>query len=200
MTKPTLTTEALRALVQSVACVLVVACATADPPVGQSATVPGGDAVTGAFDTGQERAISAYQDYLVRYPHSREYDSIARRLADLLVERAADQQLAADTTPGDAARLQARTRQDYAEAIGYYEYLLQNNAQVPDNTALLYQLSRAYEESGESQQALAAIHRLLAQQPLANSQLYADTCFRSGGTAVRGGCLPGGGRVLPGGD
>ena len=98
---------------------------------------------------GREKAIVAYRDYLARYPDGPEHDSITRRLADLLVEQAADMQLAAATTRDDPAQLEAAARQSYGEAISRYEYLLNKYPDGPDTTDLLYQLSRAYEESGQ---------------------------------------------------
>jgi tetratricopeptide (TPR) repeat protein len=131
---------------------------------------------------GREKAIVAYRDYLANYPDGSERDSITRRLADLLVEQAADLQLAAATatTRAAAAGLAATARQAYGEAVSCYEYLLNKSPHGADRTDLLYQLSRAYEESGESQQALTAIDRLLAQEPASNIRLYADTRFRRG--------------------
>ena len=127
---------------------------------------------------GREKAITAYRGYLARYPDGPEHDRIIRRLADLLVEQAADMQLAAATS-GDAG-VQTKARQAYGEAIDHYEYLLDKTPHGPDRTDLLYQLSRAYGESGESQQALAVIDHLLAQEPASNLRLYADTRFRRG--------------------
>ena len=129
---------------------------------------------------GQEMAITSYRDHLARYPDSPEYDSITRRLADLLLEQAADLQLATAVNPADAARQEAQAQQSYTAAISYYEYLLQQDPHGPQSTAVLYQLSRAYQESGASQQALTAIDSLLAQELDTNQQLYADTRFRQG--------------------
>ena len=129
---------------------------------------------------GQEKAIASYRDHLARYPDSPEYDSITRRLADLLLEQAADLQLATAVNPADAARQEAQAQQSYTAAISYYEYLLQQDPHGPQSTAVLYQLSRAYQESGASQQALTAIDSLLAQELDTNQQLYADTRFRQG--------------------
>jgi tetratricopeptide (TPR) repeat protein len=128
----------------------------------------------------QEKAIAAYRDYLARYPDSPEYDSITRRLADLLVERAADIQLATATTPVDAAKREKQGLQAYAEAISHYEYLLEKDRYGPNSTALLYQLSRAYQESGQPQQALTTIDLMLARDSDADLRLYADTRFRQG--------------------
>ncbi len=129
---------------------------------------------------GREKAIVSYRDYLARYPDSPEHDRITRRLADLLVEQAADLQLDAATSRDNPAQLEAAARQSYSEAISLYEYLLNKDPDGPDTTDLLYQLSRATEETGQTQQALTVIDRLLAQEPVSNTRLYADTRFRRG--------------------
>jgi tetratricopeptide (TPR) repeat protein len=128
----------------------------------------------------REQAITSYRDYLAQYPDSPERDRVTRRLADLLLEQAADLQLAAATTTADSARLEADAMQAYAAAIRHYEYLLQRDPHGPQSTAVLYQLARAYQESGASQQALTTIDRLLAQQPDTDLRLYTDTRFRQG--------------------
>ncbi len=167
-----------------VACLLVAACTTR-PGLNTTertlaASAPDLTSATLSASSGREKAIAAYRDYLARYPDRSEHDNITRRLADLLVEQAADMQLAVTTAPEDAARLEAKALQTYREAIGYYEYLLKKNLRGPDRTDLLYQLSRAYAESGQTQQALTAIDRLLVLEPDTNMRLYADTRFRRG--------------------
>ena len=167
--------KACRKLALAVTCLLMAACAAQyglEKPGGQSvARMPDHTAAAQSASMGREKAIAAYRDYLARYPDGSEHDRITRRLADLLVEQAADLQLAAQVT----AALQS-----YGEAISYYEDLLNRNPQDPDRTDLLYQLSRAYEESGQSQQALTTIDQLLLQEPESNIRLYADICFRRG--------------------
>jgi len=170
-------------LLLPVACLLMASCATRPgfnvPKAGQpkdSQQSPTAEAAA----ISREKAIVSYRDYLVRYPDGAEHDRIVRRLADLLVEQAADRQLAAATGQGDAAQQQRAAMQSYDEAVTHYEYLLQKYPHGPDSTDLLYQLSRAYEESGESQRALMAIDRLLQQAPQTNMRLYADTRFRRG--------------------
>ena len=160
---------------------LAAACAT--PPdidrSGEAASAPPDQvAVTARADRSREKAITSYRDYLRRYPDSPERDRVSRRLADLLLERAADLQASPTTIPGETAERQREAQQAYAEAIDYYEALLAKDPEEPQNTALLYQLARAYEESGRSQQALATIDHLLAQETDADMRLYADTRFR----------------------
>ena len=173
-----------RRLTVALACLLLAACSalptqnTADSGMAVMAPEHAASRVTAS--KGREKAIVSYRAYLARYPGGAEHDSITRRLADLLVEQAADLQLAAATAHGDSAPLQATAQQSYHEAIGHYEYLLDKYPSGAETTDLLYQLSRAYAESGASQQALTTIDRLLLQSPDSNVRLYADTRFRRG--------------------
>ncbi len=160
------------------------ACATQPdldtPDTSTANTIPDQAASALSASEGREKAIAAYRDYLANYPDGPEHDRINRRLADLLVEEAADIQLTAVTSGNGAAQMDAAALQAYADAISRYEYLLNKHPDGPNTIDLLYQLSRAYEESGKPQQALAVIDRLLEQQPGTNTRLSADTRFRRG--------------------
>jgi tetratricopeptide (TPR) repeat protein len=114
-------------------------------------------------NTEQEKAIRAYREHLARFPDSPDYDTITRRLADLLLERASDPQRETETS--------------YREAIAAYEYLLDRS---PGDTELMYQLSRAYEESGQPRRALEMVDRLMAQTPDQTPWLRSDALFRQG--------------------
>jgi tetratricopeptide (TPR) repeat protein len=176
--------KAGRRLVLPVTCLLLAACG-AQPKLNVSDSAPAAKTQDHAGSglparVGREKAIGAYRDYLERYPDGREHDRIIRRLADLMVEHAADLQLAAATSRDDSAQLDAAAQQSYDEAISRYEYLLNKYPDGPDTSDVLYQLSRAYEESGKSQQALTVIERLLVQEPGTSLRLYADTRFRRG--------------------
>ena len=168
MTRPVIA-RVCRNLILACACLLLAACAArpglngTDSPSALATPDHPTDARSARIS--REKAIVAYGDYLANYPNGSERDSITRRLADLLVEQAADLQLAAATATSRAVATgqAAAARQAYDEAVSHYEYLLNKSPHGSDRTDLLYQLSRAYEESGESQQALTAIDRLLAQ-------------------------------------
>ena len=176
--------KAAHRLALPVTCLLMAACATQpglEAPDGATAVaLPEPVADAQSARRGREKAITAYRDYLARYPDGPEHDSITRRLADLLVEQASDLQLSAATSGNDPAQQEAAARQAYTEAITRYEYLLDKYPDGAETTELLYQLSRAYEESGEPQQAVKTIDRLLVREPATSLRLYADTRFRRG--------------------
>jgi len=186
--------RACRRLAPPVTCLLIAACA-AQPKLNTSGSLPAAatpDHVAAGLSArvGREKAIAAYRDYLARYPDGPEHDRVTRRLADLLVEDAADKRLDAATSLNDAAQLETAARRACAEAIRHYEYLLVKYPDGPDTTELLYQLSRAYQANGRPQQALTVIDRLLAQEPGSSTRLYADTWFRRGELLFGKGAYP----------
>ena len=133
----------------------------------------------------REKAIAGYRAYLERYPDSPRHDIIARRLADLLVESAADMQ-AEEALNREALNRKRSPQQNtaattrYNDAITIYTRLLDKYPDEPDTAELLYQLSRAYEETDQAQLAIGAIDRLLALGPGSHERLYADVQFRRG--------------------
>ena len=129
---------------------------------------------------GREKAIAGYRDYLERYPDSPRHGTIARRLADLLVESAADMQADKALSRGLSTQLDATAMKRYVEAIAIYKQLLDKYPADPHTAELLYQLSRAYEESGQTELAIDVIDRLLAHGPNTHERLYADAQFRRG--------------------
>jgi len=127
--------------------------------------------------SGRSRAIDAYREHLTHFPDSPEYDAINRRLADLLLQEATALHLSIAAQPADADKLQRHSARSYREAISRYEDLLAKSPQDPE---LLYQLSRAFEESGQSLQAIEVIDRLVGQPEVRNPRLQSDTLFRRG--------------------
>ncbi len=161
---------------------LMVACAS-EPKQGTATQTTSASISTGAApsesrrlpDDAREKAIEAYRDYLARYPSTPERREIMRRLADLLMTRAADLSTA---TPG--SRVDSAARQDYADALAIYEELL---GQYPDDAQspeLLYQSARAYEEMGESARAIVVLDGLIEHSRNLDPKLYADAQFRRG--------------------
>lgn len=155
-------------------CLLLASCANRDLPPDSAARATEQEASEPAAHRMRDNAITAYRDHLARYPDSPERDSIVRRLADLLLEQAADRQLAA------AGSMNETDLELLRSAARHYEYLLDRYPDGPDSLELLYQLSRARTESGDARLALQAIDRLLAHHPDTGTKLYADTLFRQG--------------------
>ena len=128
----------------------------------------------------REKAIAGYRSYLERYPDTPRYDTIARRLADLLLESAADMQAEQALGQGLSTQRKTTAMQRYGEAIAIYTQLLDKYPDDADAAEWLYQLSRAYQETGQAEPAISVIDRLLAEGPNSQERLYADTQFRRG--------------------
>ena len=153
-----------------------------EPTLGDLTLKPGlPDPKTGAVVDGDpEQAIAAYRAYLARYPRTPEYQAITRRLADLMVEQAADMQAVAPATGQALAPGASKAMRYYDDAIEIYENLLQ---EAPDGQAraeLLYQLARTLEASGQPRRSRAYLDRLIAQYPGIDTRIYADALFRRG--------------------
>ena len=198
-----LTTNLSPATVLPATClVLLVACSgqpAVDPATTQSASVstladlaaaPGPEPAGVPAGNDREKAIAAYRDYLERYPDGSRHDEIARRLADLLLESAADMQATEAVSREGSAPLDAAAMRRYGEAIEIYTQQLDRRPADQDTAELLYQLSRAYQETGQAEQAVKAIDRLLEHDPDANTRLYADTQFRRGELLFGEGAYP----------
>jgi tetratricopeptide (TPR) repeat protein len=173
MTRPLNARTCLVAAVAGI-CLLLASCANRDLPPDSAARATEQETSELATHRKRENAITAYRDHLARYPDSPERDRIVRRLADLLLEQASDRRLAATGSMSETDRELLRS------AARHYEYLLDRYPDGPDSLELLYQLSRARTESGDTRLALQAIDRLLAQHPDTGTKLYADTLFRQG--------------------
>ncbi len=118
----------------------------------------------------EEQAADAYRHFLeLQNPNPKLRAEAMRRLGDLNVEVNEGSQ-AADPEKTDAKTLK--------ESIELYESLLKNYPNYPNSDAVLYQLSRAYEATGDTTKALATLDRLVAKFP--SSHWYVEGQFRRG--------------------
>lgn len=115
-----------------------------------------GRTVTVAPDAGiaasETHAIAAYRDFLAAAPQAPQRALAMRRLGDLEMD-------GAEREAGDGAR------PDYRAAIARYQAILNAYPQDRANDRVLYQLARAYEQSGAVETALATLTRLVAEHP-----------------------------------
>jgi len=82
---------------------------------------------------------------------------------------------------GEAEQYDGAISQDsgfYAEAVKLYTLLLESNPDYGDADRILYQLARAYETTGETDQALATLNRLITGYP--DSHFFDEAHFRRG--------------------
>lgn len=114
----------------------------------------------------RSKAIQAYRHYLEIAPRDALRPEAMRRLGDMEIETAEQ---------GGGERLPLS---DYRRAITSYQKLLRDYPNYASNDRVLYQLSRAFDQAGDSKQALATLDRLVAKYPY--SQYRDEAQFRRG--------------------
>jgi tetratricopeptide (TPR) repeat protein len=145
------------------------------PPVAPVRVGPGE-----SIQRRREQAIAAYLNYLERYPASPERPQIERRVADLMLDSAAELAGKGGTSQGTAMPGTAPVSERLSAAIDIYEDLLRQDPQANQDTELLYQLGRAYEENAQPKRAMVIFERLIADNVASDQRLYADAQFRRG--------------------
>jgi cellulose synthase operon protein C len=122
-----------------------------------------------------EQAQQAYQQFLQAAPKSPQRGEALRRLADITLENGgAHDELPAVASDTGAAADSAQA----AAAIHLYEQVLAANPDAADNDRVLYQLARAYEQSGRLPETLRTLEHLVAAYPA--SPYRAEAQFRRG--------------------
>ncbi|MCH8929772.1 MAG: tetratricopeptide repeat protein [Proteobacteria bacterium] len=122
-------------------------------------------------DASGQNAIRNYREFLRLYPDDPDLRAEAmRRLADLQLEAGEERMI-----EGDLAMSQGI---EYRDAVHLYESLLKQNPTAPNNDRILYQLARAYENTNQTEKALAALDQLVGQYP--DSPMAIEAQFRRG--------------------
>jgi TolA-binding protein len=127
------------------------------PPAAREAPIEGS----------RDKAIQAYRQYLDIAPRDSLRPEAMRRLGDMEIERAEH---------GEHA--DKLSRDDYVRAIGTYQKVLSTYPNHPGNDRVLYQLARAYDQTGDLKQALATLDRLVTRYP--RSPSLGEAQFRRG--------------------
>ena len=112
------------------------------------------------------KAISQYKELVNEDPNN-VHPEVLRRLGDLRMEETEDQM---------AENVQAPDKNSYKETIKLYEDVLANHSAYPNRDRVLYQLSRAYELTGQHEKALKALDHLVYEYP--ESNYFGETQFR----------------------
>jgi TolA-binding protein len=121
----------------------------------------------------ETRAMSAYRSFLATDDQSGARPLAMRRLADLGLE--AEELPRAGQDPATADSLYP---EQVGDSIRLYQEVLKRYPDRPDNDRVLYQLARAKERSGQAEQSLATLVRLIAQYP--QSRHAREAQFRRG--------------------
>jgi len=114
----------------------------------------------------RSKAINQYKK-LVNEDPKNVHPEVLRRLGDLRMEETEDQM---------AENVQVPDKSTYAETIKLYEDVLAKHSAYPNRDRVLYQLSRAYELTGQHEKALKALDQLVYEYP--DSNYYGETQFR----------------------
>ncbi|MEM7401316.1 MAG: tetratricopeptide repeat protein [Pseudomonadota bacterium] len=114
----------------------------------------------------RSKAIKQYKK-LVNEDPKNVHPEVLRRLGDLRMEETEDHL---------AENIQIPDKNTYAETINLYEDVLKKHPNYPNRDRVLYQISRAYELSGEHEKALLALNELVYKYP--DSAYFAETQFR----------------------
>ena len=136
----------------------------------------------GVVISGRDKAVQGYREFLTTRADDKLRAEALRRLGDLQMESGEDKQSGpepdvvrgAKNTGGD----KASATKDYKEAIRLYRDLLRIHPNQPGNDRVLYQLSRAYEQIGDLDAALATLNRLVTEYP--NTSRLDEVQFRRG--------------------
>src|ERR1700722_11569868 len=119
---------------------------------------------------GATKAMENYRQFLnLQNTDPKQRAEALRRLGDLNLESGELERMASEVTQLDMQG---------AEAIRLYGTLLKAYPNYPRNDQVLYQLARAYETTGQSEQALATLDSIVARYP--QSRDIAEVQFRRG--------------------
>ncbi len=121
------------------------------------------------------QAQQAYRQFLEAEPDNAQRGEALRRLADITLEDGG----APDAMPAVPNQTVATLDTAHAAAaIHLYEQVLAVSPNASDNDRVLYQLARAYEQSGRLPETLRTLERLVASYP--TSPYRAEAQFRRG--------------------
>ncbi len=130
-------------------------------------------------NTGRGKAIESYREFLSKEGDVPLRAEAMRRLADLELERSEAAYLEqAKKLESDTKNEKVLKPADYAKAIEAYRELLRTNPNYVGNDQVLYQLARAYEQSGDYRKALRTLNQLARLYP--NAKFIDEVQFRRG--------------------
>jgi cellulose synthase operon protein C len=116
-----------------------------------------------------EKAIAAYRAFAAAAPDAPQRPEVLRRLGDLEMEKV-EARIADGRSAGDKA--------DWQGAVKQYQALLKEYPQEAGHDRVLYQLSRAHEQGGALELALATLDQLVTRFP--QSTYLGEAQFRRG--------------------
>ena len=127
-----------------------------------------------AVKVDEAKAIAAYRKFLDIAPAAPQRSEAMRRIGDLEMDSADAQSVAG---VGGAAS-SASGAPDYKAAITRYQDYLKTYPKDPNNDRVLYQMARAYEQSGDLETAQKTLDRLVRDYPA--TRFSSEAQFRRG--------------------
>lgn len=120
----------------------------------------------------RNKAMDNYWEFMAGAKQESQKVEAMRRLADLEMERSEERfqkQMEVLVQGEGDSQLDVQTLKEitYRGAIKLYEDALKASAGGPQTAAVLYQLSKAYEQAGQQEKALDALNKLIATNPRA---------------------------------
>ncbi len=115
----------------------------------------------------ETKAIEAYRKFLDVAPQAPQRSEAMRRIGDLEMDNADSQ--------SNSGKVEAP---DYKAAIARYQDYLKNFPADPNNDRVLYQMARAYEQSGDLESAQKTLDRMVKDYP--GTRYASEAQFRRG--------------------
>ena len=124
-----------------------------------------------AVKVDEAKAIAAYRKFLDIAPAAPQRSEAMRRIGDLEMD-------SADAQSVSGAASAANGAPDYKAAITRYQDYLKTYPKDPNNDRVLYQMARAYEQSGDLESAQKTLDRLVKDYPA--TRYTSEAQFRRG--------------------
>ncbi|MEO8835126.1 MAG: tetratricopeptide repeat protein [Caldimonas sp.] len=118
----------------------------------------------------ETKAIEAYRKFLDIAPAAPQRSEAMRRIGDLEMDSADSASIGASAASAAAP--------DYKAAVARYQDYLKTYPADPNNDRVLYQMARAYEQSGDIEAALKTLDRLVKDYPA--TRYASEAQFRRG--------------------
>ena len=124
-----------------------------------------------AVKVDEAKAIDAYRKFLDIAPQAPQRSEAMRRIGDLEMD-------SADAQSVSGAASSASGAPDYKAAVARYQDYLKTYPKDPNNDRVLYQMARAYEQSGDLESAQKTLDRLVKDYPA--TRYTSEAQFRRG--------------------
>ena len=126
----------------------------------------------------EEKAIEAYRKFLDIAPAAPQRSEAMRRIGDLEMDSADSDSLNRTEGFAHGGTPVGGAAPDYKAAVARYQEYLKNYPTDPNNDRVLYQMARAYEQSGDLESAQKTLARLVKDYPA--TRYAGEAQFRRG--------------------